>query len=160
MSELDYGFRQHSNATRPSEEITNDAFLPALAVAELAKLYGVPNSLGDEQLKHVLLIAMDRINQNPQLQKWIHEKKKTGASSLLEAGRSYGNYSAAVEQYKRAVYASAKADLLRDQIAIDRKPDAENAAVTGDEMVSYYERQSTRALAELIEQKLIGVHLL
>lgn len=156
---MDYGFAPHKNATRPTADIENDGWFPVLQLAEFADIYGIPAELSDAHLEHCLLLAMGRVNQS--LAQWKATQVAQGIEKLAEvpAGQ-LGGKSAAVGNYKRAAYSMAKADLLRDAITIDRKADAENAANSAVEMVDFYERQASRALANLQGLGAIGVHMI
>lgn len=156
---MDYGFRPHKNSARPDAAIENDGWFPALSLAEFATLYGIPNELDEQQVAHCLLLAMDRANQSLAL--WKSQKLAEGAATLENvATGQLGSKNATKENYKRAVYAQAKADLLRDAISMDRKTDAENAANSAVDMIDFYERQATRALANIQQLNAVGVHLI
>lgn len=156
---MDYGFAPHKNATRPTADIENDGWFPVLKLAEFADIYGIAAELSDAQLEHCLLLAMDRANQS--LATFKAAQVAQGIERLVDvsAGK-LGGKSAAVGNYKRAAYSMAKADLLRESISMDRKADAENAANSAVEMVDFYERQATRALANLQGMGAVGVHLI
>lgn len=155
---MDYGFAPHKNSSRSAEEIANDGFFPALTLTEFADLYGIPADLQDSTVTHFLMQAMSRTNIA--LANYKAEKIAEGITNAVNASETLGGISTAVTHYKAAAYAAAKADLLREHTSIDRKADAENAATNDKTMIDHYEALASRALANLIGQQSIGVHLI
>lgn len=153
---MNHGFSANSATVRPSTKISNDGFFTELSIAEFADGYGLPAEMANEIIEQYLLSAMDRVNTA--LDSFKSESDANGFNKLEDVLASQlGGVSAKVIQYKQAVYSAAKADLLRADISMDRKPNAENKAGTGEELMNHYERQSTRAIANIQGKRLIGV---
>ncbi|CCK75046.1 Phage head completion protein [Oleispira antarctica RB-8] len=154
---MNHGFSANSATVRPTEKVLNDGFFTSLSVEEFSSGYGLPAEMTNQVIEQYLLSAMDRINTA--LQAFKSASDANGFNKLEDVVSSQlGGISAKVIQYKQAVYSAAKADLLRADISMDRKPNAENAANSADEMMSHYERQSTRAIANIQGQRMIGIH--
>jgi len=154
---MNHGFSANNDTVRPEAKIANDGFFTDLSIAEFATGYGLPAEMANEIIEQYLLSAMDRINTA--LESFKKESDANGFNKLEDVVSSnLGGISAKVIQYKQAVYSAAKADLLRADISMDRKPNAENKAGTGEELMNHYERQSTRAIANIQGQRLIGVY--
>mgnify|MGYP000017619664 CR=1 FL=1 len=144
---MEYGFAPHSNSERNGDDIefVTD-FYPPLNVAEFASLYNIAADLPDDTVRHFIRLAMTRTAIA--LEAWKEDQRAAGVSE------------APAEEFKAAVYTAAKADLLREHIAMDRKADAENAATQAEELVAHYEALHTRALANIMGEQSIGVHLI
>lgn len=154
---MNYGFSANNDTVRPEAKIQNDGFFTELSLSEFANGYGLPAEMANEIIEQYLLSAMDRINTALELFK--SESDANGFNKIEDVVASQlGGISAKVIQYKQAVYSAAKADLLRADISMDRKPNAENKAGTGEELMNHYERQSTRAIANIQGKRLIGVY--
>lgn len=154
---MNHGFSANNDTVRPETAVLNDGFFTDLSIAEFANGYGLPAEMANEVIEQYLLSAMDRINTA--LDSFKAECDASGFNKLDDVTSSQlGGLSAKVIQYKQAVYSAAKADLLRADISMDRKPNAENKAGTGEELMNHYERQSTRAIANIQGKRLIGVY--
>lgn len=154
---MNVGFSANSATVRPETAVLNDGFFTDLSIAEFASGYGLPAEMTNEIIEQYLLSAMDRINTA--LESFKTESDTKGFNKLEDVVSSQlGGISAKVIQYKQAVYSAAKSDLLRADVSMDRKPNAENKAASSEELMNHYERQSTRAIANIQGQRLIGVH--
>ena len=121
--------------------------------------YGVNTDVSNEQLRTVLRISMSGINQS--LEHFKRVQRERGFEQLADvAANALGGINQNTLHYQQAVYSSAKAHLVREQIQLDRKPNAESQAKTSVALVSYYETQTSTALANLHGRGSIGVQLL
>ena len=153
---MSIGFLPTVTSTRPTQAVTNDGFFPDLSLEFFASNFGVPTDISNDQLKNVLLIAMGQVNQG--LADFKAEKQSAGVTRLVDiSNEEIGGTNLKQLHYMQAVYSKAKAHLVREQIALDRKPNAESQAKTSGELVTYYETQASAGIANVLSRRLIGV---
>jgi len=139
------GFQPDPNTQRSDETIANGWF-PSLSVAAFADTMGVPSELPNAIVKAALLQAIGQVNQDVDSLRVRHPN----AAKLAEVeADTLGDESALVFWYRQAVYNRAKARLVRDQISIGRKPNAESEAKTGVELVNHFDAEASAAIAAL-----------
>ena len=151
------GFEPDTTTQRSETAIANDPWFVDVNLAEFASKWAIPKSFDDALLNDKLIFAMDEVNQA--LLDWLLQQDAAGFISLLEVpAQSIGGESIKVGQYKRAVYAKAKAELVKAQVDLSRKSDAENAAKTSGDLSGHYERMASKAIAKIQGLPAIGVH--
>ncbi|MEE7625446.1 head completion/stabilization protein [Methylobacter sp. Wu8] len=134
--------------------VTNDGFWPDLTLADLMNNYRIPSEYADGVIKTGLNMAL--INVNLKL-------ASVKAQLVLDGYVSLAAYTTAhpealngkqvlEELYKHAVYARAKAGLLMQFAAINRRPQAENQAKEGDDMETHWLDESQAAIAEFFRR--------
>lgn len=159
MTTTNLGFEVNSNTQRTNEEITNNGFFPALTLAEFVTLFAIPSTIENDLLKAKLMVAMDEVNQK--LNGYKNQQIGNGFSSLATVpGDQLGGESAKVLQYKQAVYAAAKAELINTSVSMARRAEAENSAASAAELLNHYKRDSTNAIARIKGRGAIGVNLI
>lgn len=159
MSTTNLGFEVNQDTQRTSEEIDNNGFFPALSLAEFVTLFAIPSTIENDLLKAKLLVAMDEVNQK--LNSFKEQQIKNGFATLASVpGDQLGGESAKLMQYKQAVYAEAKAELINTSVSMARRAEAENSAASAAELLSYYKKISTNAVARITGRGSIGVHLI
>lgn len=149
-------------ATGSSSEpvtITNAAFFPDLDLSEFRNKMRLDSTVTDDRAVHALRIAM--FNVNAQLAPWIEEKQSEGVTSLENvpelSWQPSGYYQ---EQYLRAVWSMARADLIdryRDYDSTnDGHDQAEALEITGDD----YRRDAAWAISDIKGSKRTTVELI
>jgi hypothetical protein len=130
--------------------ITNDGFWPDLALADLLNNYRIPSEYADGVITTGLTLALMQVNQ-----KLVKVKAKLVLDGYANLAAYTTDHPEAVngkqvltELYKHAVYSRAKAGLLMQFAAINRRPEAENQAKEGQNMETYWLDESQAAIAE------------
>lgn len=154
---MNMGFEPDSTTQRSETAIANDTWFVDVNLAEFSNKWAIPASFNDALLTDKLIFACDEVNQA--LFDWWVEQEAKGFTSLAEVpAKTIGVESVKVSQYKRAVYAKAKAELVLSQVDLSRKADAENAAKTSGDLSNHYKRMATKAIAKIQGLPAIGVH--
>ena len=151
------GFEANTQTTRTSEAIMNDPWFVDLSLLEFATKWAIPTHFKNELLEDKLKFACDEINQS--LLSYLLENQAEGFNNLADIpAQEIGGESVKVAQYKRAVYAKAKAELVMAQIGLSLKADAESAAKSSEARIAHYESMSSNALAKIQDKPTIGVY--
>jgi hypothetical protein len=126
-------------------------------VFEFCNLYSISKTFNDDLLVEKLIYACDEVNQT--LLDYSLVQQASGFNNLADVpAPQIGGKHIKIVHYKRAVYAKAKAELIKDKIHMDRKPDAENSASQAANLSNNYERIASKAIAYIQEMPAIGVH--
>ncbi|MCW2257859.1 hypothetical protein M2263_003950 [Providencia alcalifaciens] len=100
-----------------SVEITNDGFWPDLNLVDFQKQRQIPLDLDDDLLTDALLASIAEINLS--LESLKSKYIANGYSKALEVpGAKANGQNALCAQYKKALYARAKADLIGEYTSI------------------------------------------
>lgn len=100
-----------------SVDITNDGFWPDINLEDFQKQRQVPADLNNELLTDALLASVAEINLSLEsLKKQLMSKGYNTASDA--PGASANGQNALCAQYKKALYARAKADLIGEYTSI------------------------------------------
>ena len=153
------GFEVDTQTQRTSQVIMNDPWFVDLSLLEFSDKWSIPAHFKNDLLEDKLIFACDEVNQS--LLDFLIEKQAEGFSSLADVNaQEINGESVKVAQYKRAVYAKAKAELVRAQIGLALKADAQSAAKTSEAQANHYESMSSKALAKIQDKPAIGVYLI
>lgn len=105
----------------PDIPITNgEKFWPDLNVGEFKRSRSLPPSIPDETLGHALLATMAELNQVLATVA-EHWKARSITTANDAPGGKMGDESQLTAQYKKAVYARAKADLIGEFAIVGRR---------------------------------------
>jgi len=126
------------------EEIDAGAFFPAVSTAVFRETYRIPAELPAETVRTLLRLAVLRVRSR--LNPYRARMAAAGYGSLAEVPQE-GDEKLLL--WKRAVSCEAKAELLRETVTVDRKPEAENAAKSAPETEREYKRLAALAIREL-----------
>ncbi|BBG59476.1 head completion/stabilization protein [Providencia rustigianii] len=94
-----------------SVEITNDSFWPDINLEDFQKQRKIPIDLDSELLTDALLASIAEINLSLESLKSRYISKGYGAANDVPGAKANGQ-NALCAQYKKALYARAKADLI------------------------------------------------
>ncbi len=151
------GFEVNNQTKRTSEAIVNDPWFVDLSLLEFSDKWSIPAHFKNDLLTDKLIFACDEINQS--LLDYLIQKQSEGFNNLAGVtAQEINGESVKVSQYKRAVYAKAKAELVRAQIGLSMKADAQSAAKTSEAQANHYESMSSKALAKIQDKPAIGVY--
>lgn len=129
--------------------IDNDGFWPTLQIADLMDKYRIPSEYADGVISTGLLLAMVRVNSTLEPVKQailtLGHVDLTAYIAALPA-RQIGGIDVLITEYENAVFSRAKAGLLMQFKAINRRPQAENAAKEDPEMEVYWLDESQRSI--------------
>jgi hypothetical protein len=134
--------------------VTNDGFWPNLTLADLMNNYRIPSEYADGVIQTGLSLALINVNQKlaSVKAKLILDGYATLAAYTTAHPEALNGKQVLEELYKHAVYARAKAGLLMQFAAINRRPQAENQAKEGDDMETYWLDESQAAIAEFFRR--------
>lgn len=141
-------------ALTTSAPVTNDGFWPTLMLGELLENYRIPAEYADGVILTGLTIAMIKVNQKLADVKvqLILANYPTLAVYTTAHPELVNGKQVLEELYKHAVFARAKAGLLQQFAAINRRPQAESQAKEGDDMETYWLDESQAAIAEFFRR--------
>lgn len=132
-------------ALTAQEPVENDGFWPLLQIGDLMEKYRIPAEYADQVIKTGLVLAMVRVNAKL---KPVKDAMAVLGYSTLAAfiaandAEQIDGVDVLVIEYENAVYARAKAGLLKQFQTINRRPQAENSAKESDETEQYWLDQS------------------
>lgn len=105
--------------------LTNDGFWPDLELEDFQRQRSIPPDISHETITQALLSATVEINAA--LTAYVTQQTARGyATAAAVPGPVMGNETFLAAQYKKAVFARAKADLLGEFAAISRREDNTN----------------------------------
>jgi hypothetical protein len=139
--------------------IENDGFFPDLDLSAFQREWRVANDYRREAIELHLTNALFEINR--QLNAFKLDKQELGYSELSEVPQySSGSTKSLIHQYYRAVYAHAKAYLLREFATINRREQGEHLARESEESHDALLEQSNLAIRYFLGRSNIEVDLL
>ena len=145
--------------TVKSQLIVNQPFWPALDLAELINQYRTPSDLPAETIATSLIQAMVIVNSR--LNSYRQNQQSAGFNELESSpSEQINGQSIQLILYKRAVFCQAKAIILRDWPAIDRRSDGENLARSGEDTEDRYLQFTDEAIAHFLGRGGITVEAL
>ncbi len=139
--------------TLVDQSLVNDGFFPDLNLSEFLSVYRIPAEYKSELILDHLTMAVFSVNDELQDVKTHHI---SSGSDTLEsvAGDSVGaagqTKSYFIEQYKRAVYCLAKADLFDQFVTFNRKDQAESQANESDKINNIWRAKSRQAIKGIL----------
>lgn len=135
-------------------EITleNNGFFPDLSLGNFQRLYRVPTEYHQEKVEHHLRLAMLDTNEDlfDQQDAWMTDGHATLGAVSAE---TLGGENVLVEQYRRAVFCRATANLFGEFATVTRREIGENQAKESDSTAKMYRAQADRALRHLQGRK-------
>ena len=138
--------------------IRNHPFYPDISLQEFVENYSIPTTKPETLVTH-LKSAIIEINYR--LDDYRVEQVNAGYLHLSEVpAMIIADISALIHLYMQAVSFQAKASILRDYAAIDRREAAENQAKTSSDSESLYEKWATAAVNKILRQSSVRVRLL
>lgn len=145
-------------STNPGEDQTvrNDGWYPDLDAAQFKLKTGQGDVLGVDQVAAEILDAMIEINAS--IAAWRAEQ--TAATLADVPAPVYGDESEKIILYRQAVFARARAALLRRTRDYDSTKDGHAKAEALEATAEDYQQQSTEALARLTGRARIVVELI
>jgi len=156
---MSYGFTPDTETLRPDTPIVNAPWFVDVNLREFSENWQIPLSFTDAYLINLLLPAMDDVNQT--LQDWVNSQASAGYTNIAAVpAKSLNGISAKVTQYKRAIYSMAKSELIKNNISVSRKDEAESNARTSDNLSDHYAKMSSKAIAKVMDELTIGVELI
>lgn len=136
--------------------LANDGFWPTLMLGDLMDNYRIPAEYADGVIKTGLTLAMIRVNDK--LSKVKFALIADGYASLADYTTAHpepiNESDVFTEHYKNAVFARAKAGLLKNFATINRRPQADNQAKEGDDTETYWLDESQASIAEVFKRVL------
>ncbi|AYY81502.1 head completion/stabilization protein [Proteus vulgaris] len=140
-----------------NEELTNDEFWPDLNLGDFQKSRAIPANIDADFIADALLTTVTEINSELKDVKsyWLSK----GVNQAKDApGAKIKGVNALCAQYKKAVYARAKADLLGEYLSIvSRTP---NPQQESDELRSRLLAESTFVIRNMKQLPRITVKMI
>lgn len=137
--------------------LTNDGFWPDLALDEFQRQRSIPPTIHQTTVIQAMLAAVAEIN--PSLAEFVSQQKRKGyATAKAVPGPEMDGDNTLTAQYKKAVYARAKADLMGEFAAISRREDNTNqdAPQTKASLLA----EAAVVLRGIKGRRRVGVHLI
>jgi hypothetical protein len=137
--------------------LTNDGFWPDLALDEFQRQRSIPPTIHQTTVIQAMLAAVAEIN--PSLAEFVSQQKRKGyATAKAVPGPVMDGDNTLTAQYKKAVYARAKADLMGEFAAISRREDNTNqdAPQTKASLLA----EAAVVLRGIKGRRRVGVHLI
>lgn len=145
-----------TNPVPGNQTIANDGWYPDLDLDDFRARTGLGNVFGAERLAAAVQAAM--IEVNAAIRSW--RDTQTAASLAVVPAPAYGEVSEKVILYTAAVFARARAGLLRTTRDYDSTKDGHGRAEALEEIAEDYLQQSAEAVARLIGRTRMVVELI
>ncbi|WP_299594329.1 head completion/stabilization protein [uncultured Microbulbifer sp.] len=128
--------------------IENNGFFPDLSLGNFQRLYRVPAEYHQEKVEHHLRLAMLDVNSDlfDQQDAWMTDGHATLGAVSAE---TIGGESVLEEQYRRAVFCRATANLFGEFATIYRREVGDSQAKESESTAQMYRSQADRALRHL-----------
>lgn len=137
--------------------LENNGFWPDLALDEFQRQRSIPPSIDQETIKQALLTSVTAIND--ELQGVATEKQKKGYATAQDVpGVRMGADNSLVAQYKKAVFARAKADLMGEFAAVSRRD--ENTNQDAPQTKASLLAEASFVLRSMKGKKRVGINLI
>ncbi|ALX92727.1 head completion protein [Serratia fonticola] len=105
--------------------LTNDGFWPDLALDDFQRQRSIPPTINQATVIQAMLAAVAEIN--PSLSDFVSLQQRKGYATAKDVpGPEMDGENALTAQYKKAVYARTKADLMGEFAAVSRREDNTN----------------------------------
>jgi len=154
---FEYGFNTRTFAPSPEQVVVTD-FWPSVNTKSFQAEYRIPSDLPAETVVSQLNLAL--ITVMSELGTWKAEQVAAGYSSLAAIPADKVDEISVKEWlFLRAVYCTAKANLLPENRSMSRKAEAEILAKSDPEMGQDYHAMASVALRRLIGVPNVGVYL-
>lgn len=130
-------------------QIANDAFFPAISIAELRAVARIDGTVPDERLIEAATVAMSAVNTD--LDGYRAERVAEGIATLAAVpAAELGGRSRLVRLYQRAVYAMTKADLLERYRDFDAANSGRSREEDLDKPAAEQRRNARLAIREIL----------
>ncbi|MEH6649976.1 MAG: head completion/stabilization protein [Motiliproteus sp.] len=154
-----YSFAGGNPTPAASVTLTNTAFFPDIKTDDFVTLYRIPSEIDTLIIQHQLKHAMSRVNRS--LKSWRSTQQNDGNATLAAVpADEIGGESELLQQYLRAVYCEAKAELLKETETVDRRATAENYAKAGEETEDKYREFAAQEIRAIVGLNRVGVNLI
>ncbi|MEN9360637.1 MAG: hypothetical protein RL095_2172 [Verrucomicrobiota bacterium] len=158
MSTFDYDFNAKSYAPSPEQTVAVAEFWPAVSTEAFCREYRIPSDMPAVTVESALNLAY--IAMMAELGTWKAEQVGAGFASLAAVPAEKVNGISVKEWlFLRAVYCTAKAQLMPENRSMSRKAEADMLAKSDPEMGDDYHAQAATALRRLIGSPRVGVYL-
>ena len=150
------GFLPSDNTDREqATAINNLSFFPAVSVSDLEKAFSIPKEISNSVAVNLLILALSEVNRA--LSSYVFDKEEMGILSLDMAAQQ-DKIANAESLYKTAIYAKAKALLMKESNALGRQPNKENDA--NEFKQDSFEEISTSAINQILGRGRISFELI
>ncbi|HFV9291865.1 TPA: head completion/stabilization protein [Serratia fonticola] len=148
-------FRPGDNGFQKST-LTNDGFWPDLQLADFQRQRQIPPSIDAGTVSQAMLTAVAEANRS--LAAFAAQQQRKGYATAADVpGPVMDGENALTAQYKKAVYARAKADLMGEFAAISRREDNTNQDAPQTKATLLAE--AAFVIRAIKGRKRVGVHL-
>lgn len=142
-----------------NKNIVSDAFWPGIPTDNFYDVYNAPAGLPAATIFEYLYTAIAIVNLS--LAGFKYGQLLLGFEMLEDCpSEEIDGESSKVRQYRRAVYCMAKSLILKETQSLERKPNAENLARTGQETEDTYREYAESAIRNIMGLGLIEVELI
>lgn len=142
-----------------SDALQNDGWFPDLTLSGIRHSIRTDGTVTDQRLRDSVLYAMGHVNQ--QLAAWKLARQAEGAQNLGDVeGGNLGGGSRLALLYRRAVCASASADVMERYRNFDSTASAERRALDNDPSIAEQMRNARWAVRDILGQPHATVELI
>lgn len=149
-------------ATAPTADqhtIHSGVWYPPIVLAEVRAVLRLDGTVTDARLSECLALAMSSVED--ELDAWQQQQEALGRASLAEVpSKVIGDTSRLVLLYQRAVYATAKAELIERYRDFDSTDAGQRRAEAMELSVDDYRRQARYAIRDILGRPRATVELL
>lgn len=139
--------------------LQNDGWWPDLSLSEIRKATRTDGTVTDERLRDSALYAMSHVNQ--QLAIWHARQVDAGYAQLEDVpAPSLGGASRLLMLYRRAVFATVRADVMERYRGFDSSADAERRAQDNDPAIAEQMRNARWAVRDIMGEPHATVELI
>lgn len=157
MSFIATGNDTDSNA--PATQIENEAFFPAIDLADLQAAMRLDGTVTPERLRAATVEAMASVNQD--LATWRASQLAAGLATLADVtAPQIDGKSIHVTRYVRAVYCLAKANLTERYRDFDATHDGRTRATELESPIDDLRRDARWAVRDILGQRRVTVELI
>lgn len=154
MSLIAAGGETESTAT-----VDNAEFFPALEIAKFREAMRVDGTITDGRAAHALESALFDVNQ--QLATWAADKQESGAATIADVQPPPWYPAGAYKRlYLRAVYATAKANLIERYRDYDTTGEGDKRAEKLEPVGDDYRRDAAWAISDITGRRRNTVELI
>jgi hypothetical protein len=149
-------------ATAPTTDqhaICSGAWYPSIALADVRAVLRLGGTVTDARLTECIALAMSAVED--ELDAWQQQQEALGRASLADVpSKVIGDTSRLVLLYQRAVYATAKAELIERYRDFDSTDAGQRRAEAMELSVDDYRRQARYAIRDILGRPRATVELL
>ncbi|MDR3429028.1 head completion/stabilization protein [Silvimonas sp.] len=143
----------------PSDEITSHSFWPAISLNTARDVVRIGDSIPDPRLRHALIEAIASVND--ELSAWRLRQISLGYPVLADVpAETVSEQSVLLQRYQRAVFATAKADLIERYADYDASGKGQKDTLELTPQIDQLRRDARFAIRAILNERHCTIELL